>query len=516
MTLVLSSPHIDNVGAQIRLDRTRWRWTLASFAVLTLVVGAIASATAPETLSLATLLLIVTCVTALAYPPAGVYLLVFFTFMGDGTTASWWPFTKNFSSKESIFYVNDQLTITPLEVVLAVTLAAWIMRAAATHTWRFRRGRLLIPILTFEVFVVMGFLKGAGAGGARNAAIIEVRGLLYLAVVYLLVTNVLTTRRQYHRVFACAMVAVGIQSLFTIVYYRQLAPKLRGAIEDLTEHPASVIMNVLFIYLLCLVLFRGSRWRVWAFSVFLPTIFAAYLLSQRRAAMVALFAGLIILAVVLFFRRRPTFMKIVPAAIVLIVLFVAATWNTQGGIGLPATAVKSALFPDALSTTDAASAEYRDLEAYNLWFTIRASPITGQGFGQPFLVVRPMPDISFFEFWQYLPHNSVLWIWIKTGFFGFVSMLVLVGRTIQLGARSARRVRSADDAALVTAGLAYMVMFMVFAYVDIAFEIRPAVMIGLCAAFCADFERLPEDVSMETKTNSVSPAAVPRALAARV
>ena len=238
------------------------------------------------------------------------------------------------------------------------------------------------------------------------------------------------------------------------MYYRQLDPKLRGAIEDLTEHPASVIMNVLFVYLLCLVLFHGSRWRVWAFSVFLPTIVAAYFLSQRRAAMVALFAGLIILAVILFFRRRPTFMKIVPAAIVLIVLFVAATWNTQGGIGLPATAVKSALFPDTLSTTDAASAEYRDLEAYNLWFTIRASPITGQGFGQPFLVVRAMPDISFFEFWQYLPHNSVLWVWIKTGFFGFVSMLFVVGRTIQLGARSARRVRSADDAVLVTVGLA--------------------------------------------------------------
>jgi hypothetical protein len=515
MTLVLSSPHIADVRGQLRLDRTRWRWTLASFAMLTLVIGAIAHATAPQTLSLAMLLLIVTCVTALAYPPAGVYLMVFFTFMGDGTTSNWWPFTKNFSSKESIFYVDDRVSVTPLEVVLAVTIAAWIMRAAATHTWRFRRGQLLLPLLTFEIFVILGYLKGVGSGGTRNVAVIEGRGLIYLGLVYILVTNVFTTRRQYHRAFACAMVAIGIQSLFTIGYYRSLAPQLRGAIEDLTEHPASVIMNVLFVYLACLVLFRGQRWKVWAFGVFLPTIVAAYLLSQRRAAMVSLFAGLIILAGVLFYRRRRTFMKIVPAAIVLGVLFVGATWNVQGGVGLPATAVKSALFPDALSATDAASSQYRELEAYNLWFTIRASPITGMGFGQPFLVPRPMPDISFFEFWQYLPHNSVLWVWIKTGVFGFVSMLVLMGRSIQLGARSARHVRSADDAALVTAGLAYMAMFVVFAYVDIAWEIRPAVMLALCGALCADFERLPEGVTtMESR--AVPARSVQPALAARL
>ena len=47
-----------------------------------------------------------------------------------------------------------------------------------------------------------------------------------------------------------------------------------------------------------------------------------------------------------------------------------------------------------------------------------------------------MPDISFFEFWEYIPHNNVLWIWIKIGFFGFVAMLFMFGRGVQLGARS--------------------------------------------------------------------------------
>ena len=47
--------------------------------------------------------------------------------------------------------------------------------------------------------------------------------------------------------------------------------------------------------------------------------------------------------------------------------------------------------------------------------TIKAKPITGLGFGQRFYRPFPLPDISFFPFYEYMPHNSVLWIWIKTG-----------------------------------------------------------------------------------------------------
>ena len=59
-----------------------------------------------------------------------------------------------------------------------------------------------------------------------------------------------------------------------------------------------------------------------------------------------------------------------------------------------------------------------------------------------------------------------------------------------------------------------MAMFMVFAYVDIAWDIRPAVMLALCAAFCARLRTASGGCVHGDQTNSVSPAAVPRALAA--
>ena len=90
----------------------------------------------------------------------------------------------------------------------------------------------------------------------------------------------------------------------------------------------------------------------------------------------------------------------------------------------------------------------------------------------------PLPDISFFEFWEYLPHNSVLWVWLKIGFFGFVAMLFLFARAVQHGTRSALSVRTPSTPRSSSSACHYVVMFLVFAYVDIAWDIRSTVFLG--------------------------------------
>ncbi len=234
-------------------------------------------------------------------------------------------------------------------------------------------------------------------------------------------------------------------------------------------------------------MFKCSRWLRWStFALSLPVMWA-YLLSQRRAAMVALFIGLFIVIAVLYQRRRRAFWFVAPTSVILGLGYVVATWNAAGAIGLPAQAVKTVFFPEQLGQADNSSDLYRQLEAANLYFTIQSNRVLGVGFGKPFLQVVPMPNISFFEFWQYIPHNNVLWIWIKMGFLGFVAMLYMFGRAVQLGARSVTLVRSVDHVAFAVVGICYVVMFLTFAYVDIAWDARSTVFLGLSMALCADF-----------------------------
>lgn len=476
-----------HVEAQLAQDRHRRRTVYASLLVLTVVTAAVGYVRAPEPFPIALLALLLAGTAAFLRPTVGLYLLVFFTMVGDSVTMPWWPFTKNMSSRESILFVNDQLILNPLEVLAGVTLLAYLMQRLESRTWRFKRGRMLIPLVVVTFFIFFGFVHGYASGGDLRIALFEGRPLLYIVVAYVLVTNLLSTRRQYVRLVMTVMVAVSIQSIFSLVHYLDIPPAERAELESLSEHSATVAMNALFVLLLCAVALRCSRWLRWTTFVLAVPVILAYLLSQRRAAMVALVVGVVFILAVLFQRRRRAFWFVTPTLVVLGTGFVLATWNARGAIGLPASAAKTVLFPDQLTDADSSSDLYRRMESYNLQFTIRSFRLFGRGFGQEFLRPVTMPDISFFEFWKYIPHNNVLWLWVKMGFFGFAAMMYAFARAIQLGARSLTLVRSSDHVAFAVVGVSYVAMFLVFSYVDIAYDARCTVFLGVCMALCADF-----------------------------
>ena len=501
-----SVERITDVGAQLENDRYRWWGMFATVMVFTLAVGGIAYVTSPRPFSVAFVVLVLAALACSLRPRIGVYTIVALTLIGDTGTTPWWPFTKNLSSRESILYLTDSVSVNPLEILLAVTTVSWLLQRLVDPTWRFRRGGLFVPLMVFSGFVLLGFFKGRFlSGGDTRVALFEVRPLLYLPIVYILITNLVITRRQYKLLLMLAFSAVAIQSIFALLYYRGLSDEQREVLESLSEHSATVHMNALFVFLLGLLLFKCRKELRWFVALLVPPVLWAYLLSQRRAAMIALFVGVTVLAAVLFCRRRRMFWFFTPTAVVLTLGYLAATWNARGALGLPAMAVKTVLFPEQLGTAERSSDLYRTIESYDLWFTIRQNPVLGVGFGQKFLRPIALPDISFFEFWEFIPHNSFLWIWLKTGFLGFVAMLFLFGRAVQLGARSALTVRSPEHVAIGLAGLTYVIMFLVFVYVDIAWEVRSTVFLALALALCADFEpalhdrRVPTDVRLHTR-----------------
>jgi hypothetical protein len=476
-----------HVEAQLAQDRQRKQAVYISVLLLTLVTAAVGYVRAPEPFPIALLALLLACTAAFLRPAVGLYLLVFFTMVGDSVTMPWWPFTKNMSSRESILFVNDRLILNPLEVLAGVTLAAFLMQRLESRTWRFERGRVLNPLLVVTFFVFFGFIYGYATGGDLRVALFESRPLLYILLTYVLVTNLLSTRRQYVRLLMTAMVAVSIQSIFSLVHYLDIPARERAELESLSEHAATVAMNALFVLLLCAVALRCSRWLKWSTFVLAVPVVVAYLLSQRRAAMVALVVGVVVILAVLFQRRRRAFWFVTPTLVVLATGFVLATWNARGALGLPASAAKTVLFPNQLAEADSSSDLYRRMESYNLQYTIRSFRVFGRGFGQEFLRPVTMPDISFFEFWKYIPHNNVLWLWVKMGFLGFAAMMYAFGRSIQLGARSLTLIRSSDHVAFAVLGVSYVAMFLVFSYVDIAYNARCTVFLGVCMALCADF-----------------------------
>jgi hypothetical protein len=335
------------------------------------------------------------------------------------------------------------------------------------------------------VLVASGLAIGLSRGGDSRVALLEARPLIYLPLLYLLVVNVCRTITDYRRMYWAAIAGVFVQSLLSLKYLLGLPPEARADIESLNEHGSAIGMNLVFATTILALAYRGISWRVRVTMLLVsaPSLWV-YLIAQRRAAFIGFGAAMILFAVILFWRQRRTFWKIVPVASILFVAYVGAFWNSDSSVAFPAQAVKTVVAPDSLGAADQSSNEYRAIENYNLNFTIRADPIFGQGFGQPFLRPIPLADISSFELNAYLPHNSLLWTWIKMGFLGIVTVLYLFAMTLIRGSDLVRRAAMGRDLLIASIGVMFVTMYAMFIFVDVAWEARNVTLLALSMGLC--------------------------------
>ena len=265
------------------------------------VLGVLTLKSAPHPFALPFTMLLITSIVVAVKPVAGVYIVVFFTLFTDSVVSPWYPFTKNLSSRESILFLSDAVAISPLEMVLAITMTAWLLRLFIDRrSITFVRGRLLVPMLVFVGFLFLGFFYGLGTGGDRYAAIWEFRPFLYLPITYLLVTNLLSTRRQYHRLAAVMLAAVVIQSLLGLQVLRRLTPAQRKGLESLVAHGSAVQMSVVILVgVAAWLLPKAPRTIRWLVPLAIIPVGWVWMVSQRRAAVIGLVVGIILLGLLL-------------------------------------------------------------------------------------------------------------------------------------------------------------------------------------------------------------------------
>ena len=129
-------------------------------------------------------------------------------------------------------------------------------------------------------------------------------------------------------------------------------------------------------------------------------------------------------------------------------------------------------------SSDALSNLYREIENDNVSFTIHKAPLTGVGFGNKFYIIRSMPDISFFVWWEYIVHNSIFWIWMKTGLFGFLAMLFMIGFSIMSGVRTLELAIDGNSKAIAITATLYLVMHFLYAYADMSWDNQSMIYVG--------------------------------------
>jgi hypothetical protein len=354
------------------------------------------------------------------------------------------PFFKSFSSMGS----PVSIPVTPAELLMVGGLLVLGLRRMARREKPLEGGTLGWTIAIFSVTVLMGYLYGIGTGGDANVATWEIRPLMYLLPAYLLAFNLARSRRQIRLVFWLFLGAVVFKGILGSWRYLVTLGADLSRISSLSSHNSllaheeSLFFALFFVFILVMWLVRGGRDQAAFAAILSPPVLLAFLANQRRVGILALMVGTLIaglLVYVLVQHRRKLIgtMTLLGAAVLPIYLVTQAGGDTL--LAEPARAMVSIVQP---AERDQSSNQYRAVETLNLQYNIRSNPIIGQGFGKPIIWYRPIPDLSeLFVFWEYIPHNTLLWLWLRAGFLGFVAFWFMIGRFIVESAMVARSQR---------------------------------------------------------------------------
>jgi O-antigen ligase len=427
---------------------------------------------------------------AIIYQPRyGVYLIVGLALVGDSLLNPWYPFVKNLSSAESLLYLGRATSFSPAEIYITLTFVSWLGRAAMRRKLKMYTGALFWPMLIFSAFVTLGLMYGLLNHGNSTVALWEVRVIYYLPMLLILTSNLLATRAHFNHLIWVIIIALFLDGLSGLWFVASELNFDLHSVEAIAEHSYSIHLNTLFVLTIAVWLFRGSRVKRIVLPLLIPVIAISYFANQRRASYITLAIALLLIAIVLYRENRKAFWLIIPIACVAGAIYLAVFWNSSGGIGGPARAIRSIIAPQPGGRDDSSNV-YRVIENLNTKFTIKARPLTGVGFGNKFYIVAPLPDISFFIWWEYMTHNSILWIWMQAGVGGFISMLFLIGLSILVGVRTLWRMPGGDMSAIALMATLYIVMHFIYAYVDISWEAQSMIYVGAMMGLLNSMERI--------------------------
>jgi len=423
-------------------------------------------------------------------PRHGLYLLLAVVLLFDpGIDPLMEPGRYMYSSLQSTLHLSGAIFI-PFEMILLLTAAIWLAQATMRRQLDFRSGVLGPPMLLFALALVFGVIRGTLAGANFNYMFWESRFLFSMVLAYLVAANTIRTRAHVRMLLTLIFVCVSLSAIEGV--WRKYALADAGLLGPIHEfwyaHDGIVIWGLLLILVLAQQTFGGPRWqRLMGPFVALVTIFAM-LVSERRAGLIAIMVALAVFILGLITINRKAFVRVALPTLLIASVYLPLFWNDTGTLGQAARAVRSISSPDP---RDASSNAWRDLEAINVRATIASDPLLGIGFGRPFLQVVTVPDISGFELWNYEAHHDILWVWMKTGAFGFIAFFALMLGGIARSMWLAKRLAQPELKAFAMVAMSAILMSLVFCYVDLGLiGARLPMLLGVALGTVGVLERI--------------------------
>jgi O-antigen ligase/polysaccharide polymerase Wzy-like membrane protein len=368
--------------------------------------------------------------------------------------------------------------INPMEILLAIVLLVLLVRAGQRRAL-LPRTPVALSLVALLGLVVAGAVHGVGTGGDYKMALWEIRPFIYVAVMYLLAAQLPASVNTVTALLWAFVAAVAIKSVQGL--YLVLTAILGGhQLGDyLLSHEDSVFFVLFLVLVVALWVFRypGALRRV--STALLPVVLIVDLANNRRTSWLQLGACFIVLLLLVCIRlpdRRRLAVGLLAGVTAAMAIYLPLYWDRTGLLGQPARAIQSTFAPNS---RDASSDLYRQAENANLQINLMRSPLFGVGYGIPIDYVVPIVDLSRTDpFIKFIPHNNLLYIWMRLGAIGALAFWSFIGLVIL----SACRLLRAPDLRLALYGslvICAVINYLIMGYLDLGlFWFRVAIFMG--------------------------------------
>ena len=387
-----------------------------------------------------------------------------------GRTNFWQNLNTAFQTR-GIQFEGLPINLFDLTVVLAGAFS--LVQAVFGRRVAIKSGTLTGPMLFYLAFVGMNFFRGWADGSDYTIMLQEVRSQVYILVAYLMGLNTCKDDRAIGKVFWISALCIGLKGI--LYTYRRYVTLNGAPLSDqgVGSHEEAFFFNCFVGLLLTLWICRAQPKLQKTMWFLLPLVVLGFLATNRRAGTAGLILSLPLLVLIAYrtIPHRRTVAAVIGLAMVTLGPIYYQTFKfSSSSIAQPARALRSHFQPDA---RDEASNAYRDAENANILATIRESfgtTLTGYGYGKPFLKEVPMVNIgNIYEWWDILPHNQILWVWMRTGLIGLAAFFTIVSIAIFNACQILRRSRgiSIDMQSMAIWQIGVLVMLVVAGLYDL-------------------------------------------------
>lgn len=405
------------------------------------------------------------------YPLFGVYSVVAGTILFGGApnqgiatiptyyVGFWWNISTLIPYYTGI-QLLDGIVFSPAEILVVLACLTWLVKSVVDREFRFELGPFALCLGGYALFVFLSFLYGMSSGANTTMALYEVRPQALFAILYLMAANMFKTREQVSRLLWLLVLGIGFMAICGVITFT--ARGFVVAEHGVLTHDDSMELNMIVFIALIGLLMGTNKKLTLAATLLTPIAIVAQLANNRRAGIAAFIIAFIPLLPILYAAAKERRKQIgIFAGIFALAtaIYLPLAWNSSGAWALPARSIKSQSEPNG---RDAGSDYYRLAENVNLKATRDVRAWLGYGYGKPIIMVVAMPFVATGGFTNYMTHNSVLWVWMRTGHLGFFFFLMFYAVVL---IRGSQHIKEVDDPVLRTAGiLAILFMLMMFAY----------------------------------------------------